>query len=125
MPSNISPVRRITEGIFGIIMGLAVYLWARNHPPQMFIMGPNDWCIPEPIYSIILLLAALFGIFGIVELAIGMFEQTKSRDSLNNIINTPVINKRKSFNIFFCSQCGKPNEKSSKFCQECGNKLDS
>jgi len=123
MPFNILPMRRITEGIFGIIMGLAIYLWARNHPPKMFIMGPNDWCIPEPIYSIILLLAALFGIFGIVELVIGMFEQTKSRSPLNNVINTSAT--KNSFNILFCSQCGKPNEKSSKFCQECGNKLDS
>ena len=62
------PVKRgivkIIGGIISTLAGLIIYLWLRGHSPHMgfgqMLMKYDTYIIKEPVYSIIVVLAAIF-----------------------------------------------------------------
>lgn len=57
-------------GVVNIIIGLAIYLWASSHSPHMdfgeMLMKYDSYIIKEPIYTIIILIAAALGLGGLI-----------------------------------------------------------
>jgi hypothetical protein len=72
----------IVIGVIWTLLGLFIYLWASRHSPYMdfggMLMGGLDnYIIKEPAYSVIVLIAAVLGLLGIVQLVLGLAAEVK------------------------------------------------
>ena len=63
-------------GVAECVAGLAVFLWAKGHSPNMGFMEmcakADSYILKEPFYDIILIIAALLGLAGIINIVIGI-----------------------------------------------------
>jgi hypothetical protein len=68
--------RRTAVGIVEIVAALAIYLWARGHSPHMgfgeMLTKFDSYLIKEPVYSGILLIAAVIALLGVVSVVRGL-----------------------------------------------------
>ena len=71
-----TPGGLIGRGVVFIGVALAIYFWARAHSPHMgfgeMLTNLNGWVINEPVYSFILIVAAVIAIFGGVAIVRGL-----------------------------------------------------
>lgn len=72
----LSETEKIIVGGIASIAALAIYLWARSHSPHMgfgeMITKLDSYIIKEPIYSLIVLVAASIGLIGIISIVLGL-----------------------------------------------------
>lgn len=72
----LSETGKIIVGAIATIAALAIYLWARSHSPHMgfgeLITKLDSYIIKEHIYSLIVLVAASIGLFGVICIVLGL-----------------------------------------------------
>jgi ABC-type transport system involved in multi-copper enzyme maturation permease subunit len=81
--SNKNITSKIVIGVGNIIAGLIIYLWASSHSPHMdpaeMLMNYDSYVLKEPIYSIIIIFAAILGIGGIAFLVRDLLAYNKNK----------------------------------------------
>jgi len=64
-------ILQVAGGI-GIVIGLAIILWARSHSPDMsftnMMADPNNYVLKRDVYNIFMIVAVVFGLAGIVSI---------------------------------------------------------
>jgi hypothetical protein len=74
--STSSPNGSIATGIVQMIAALAIYLWAREHSPNMsfgeMLMKLDSFYIKQPWYALILLFCAFLALAGFVAIVRGL-----------------------------------------------------
>lgn len=72
---------KIIWGIIYVILGLIIYLWVNQHSPHMgfgeMMTNLGSYYIKEPLYTIIILVAAILGLNGVVLLIRGVVAEAK------------------------------------------------
>ena len=67
---------KIILGIAHIAVALMTYAWARNHSPHMgffeAVQKLNGYVIKEPLYSGVLIVAAIIGVIGVITIVKGL-----------------------------------------------------
>jgi len=67
---------KIIRGIISLVLGLGVFLWAREHSPNMgfgeMLTKLNSYMIQPTVYNIILIICALLAINGVVMIVLGL-----------------------------------------------------
>jgi hypothetical protein len=67
---------RIVAGVVAIAIALAISFWAHAHSPHMgfgeMLMNLDSYIIKEPFYSVIMIIAAITGVFGILAIVRGL-----------------------------------------------------
>jgi len=62
-------------GIVCLILSLSVFLWAKEHSPNMgfgeMLMKMDSYYIKQPVYNILLIFCALLGLIGIINVLLG------------------------------------------------------
>jgi hypothetical protein len=85
-------------GVFGIITGLGIGLWARSHSPHMGLMEMvrkwDSFYLKEPAYYGILAIAVLSGLAGIISIA-------------KSFMPAPVNSNIPDTHLTACPKCGK------------------
>ncbi len=72
-------------GVIRLVVGVGVYLWVSRHSPHAnpwemaatVAWDPDAYYIKEPVYSAVLLAAALLGLWGAVLIAKGLIHETR------------------------------------------------
>ena len=81
--------RKVVVGFVCALLGLAVYLWARQHSPYLgfgeMVMMQDTYLIKEPLYSGIILLAGGMGLAGMTILALGVIDEARSKAAWTRI----------------------------------------
>lgn len=105
-------IGKIIGGAIYLIIGLSIYLWASSHSPNMsygeMLTKMDTYILKQPAYNIIIILAAIFGIGGIVLIIQGVIS--------SNTLKSPT-------HASFCSGCGAKVSQEDTFCSECGHSL--
>ena len=116
----------IAGGVVLIILGLAIFFWAKEHSPHMgfgqMLMRLDSWVFKPSVYNAVLVVCALLGLLGIASLVRGLQGNTgavlKSELSHPPAAKTVCDNCGKSFpshfylervsdENYFCEQCRK------------------
>jgi hypothetical protein len=67
---------KVTSGVVQLVIALAIYLWASNHSPHMGFFEAlsklDSYVIKEPVYSVILLTAAIIALLGVIQIIRGL-----------------------------------------------------
>lgn len=80
-----APLGKIVGGVVGVSLGLFTYLWASQHSPNLGFgemlmkaaQDPNHYIIKEPVYSVILVVAAGLSLLGVCLIGFGLIAQAK------------------------------------------------
>ncbi len=81
--SKKSGTAKIVRGIISLILGLAVFLWAREHSPRMgfgeMLTKMDSYILKPELYNVVLIICALLGLNGLYLLVTG-FQANQRRD---------------------------------------------
>ena len=83
------------------------------------VQGMDAYVLKEPVYTMILLLAAGLILLGISRIIVAIINQSKvysDSPQKTETINT-ILDKK------FCTDCGKQNREQARFCGYCGKPL--
>ena len=105
----------VPRGVVLLVLGLITWLWVRGHSPHMglgeMMANMDNWILKEPVYSMVVVTAALLALFGVIQLYRGLQTEQNADSSAGNNAH------------IFCSECGTKCPSNTAFCNKCGSKI--